>query len=199
MQINVVLADDHPALSAGLKYMLEQVKTIKVTGIARNSSEIINLLDTIPCDVLVADYVMPDGAYGDGITLFSHLRRRYPNLKIIVFTMIENPAIMRAVAQLGVHSFINKTFTLDRLILAIHTVYGNCEYFPTREADGHAPLSKREIEVIRLYVSGMSINEIAEKLSRSKQTISSQKAAAMKKLGIERDAELFIYARENGI
>jgi len=59
------------------------------------------LLETVPCDVLVADYSMPNGAYGDGITLLSYLRRRYPDLKIVVFTMVDNPAIVREVARLG--------------------------------------------------------------------------------------------------
>ncbi|NML34218.1 response regulator transcription factor [Paraburkholderia antibiotica] len=212
MQINVVLADDHPALVAGVKYALEPVKTIKVTGTAQNSSEIVQLLETVPCDVLVADYAMPNGAYGDGITLLSYLRRRYPDLKIIVFTMVDNPAIVREVARLGVHSYLNKTDDLDRLVSAIHAVYANAIYFPTESSrhehslraptskqDERVALSKREIEVIRFYVSGMSIGEIAKKLNRSKQTISSQKTTAMKKLGIVRDAELFRYAWEMGI
>jgi two-component system capsular synthesis response regulator RcsB len=212
MQINVVLADDHPALVAGVKYALDAVKTITVTGTAQNSSEIIRLLETVPCDVLVADYAMPNGAYGDGIALLSYLRRRYPELKIIVFTMVDNPAIMREVARLGVHSYLNKTDDLDRLVSAIHAVYANAIYFPTettRQENGARPsankpkepaeLSRREIEVIRLYVSGMAIGEIAKKLNRSKQTISSQKTTAMKKLGIVRDAELFRYAWEVGM
>ncbi|WP_233868428.1 response regulator transcription factor [Paraburkholderia adhaesiva] len=212
MQINVVLADDHPALVAGVKYALDSVSTIKVTGTAQNSSEIVALLETVPCDVLVTDYAMPNGAYGDGMGLFSYLRRRYPDLKIVVFTTVDNPAIVREVARLGVHSYINKSDDLDRLISAIHAVYAHALYFPNEGIRQNLPvkpssgatgerteLSKREVEVIRLYVSGMSIGEIAKKLNRSKQTISSQKVTAMRKLGIERDAELFRYAWETGL
>jgi two-component system, NarL family, captular synthesis response regulator RcsB len=212
MQINVILADDHPALVAGVKHALDSVQTIKVTGTAQNSSEIVNLLETLPCDVLVADYAMPHGAYGDGIALFSYLRRRYPALKIVVFTSVDNPAIVRELARLGVQSCINKTDNLSQLISAIHAVYANAVYFPSGDDRNNLPaklaagtaterteLSKREVEVIRLYVSGMSIGEIAKKLNRSKQTISSQKVTAMRKLGIARDAELFRYAWETGL
>lgn len=212
MQINVVLADDHPALVAGVKYALDSVKTIKVTGTAQNSSQIIELLETVPCDVLVTDYAMPNGAYGDGMGLISYLRRRYPDLKIVVFTTVDNPAIVREVARLGVQSYINKTNDLDRLSSAIHAVYAHAVYFPDENIRQHLPvksasgstgerteLSKREVEVVRLYVSGMSIGEIAKKLNRSKQTISSQKVTAMRKLGIVRDAELFRYAWETGL
>lgn len=213
MQINVVLADDHPALIAGVKYALEAANaTIKVTGTAKNSSEIVELLKTVPCDVLVADYSMPHGAYGDGITLFSYLRRHYADLKIIVFTMVDNPAIVREIARLGVHAYLSKSHDVKQLIVAIHAVYAHANYFPrdvgstdydeepaTRDITEHAALSKREAEVVRFYVSGKSINEIAKALNRSKQTISSQKANAMRKLGIKRDADLFRYAWEVGL
>ena len=212
MRINVVLADDHPALVAGVKYALDSIETIAVTGTARNSSEIVQLLDTVPCDVLVADYAMPHGAYGDGIALFSYLRRRYPELKIVVFSSVDNSAITRELARLGVHSYVNKSDNTSQLVLAIHAVYAHAVYFPGEDVRQHLPahagsgkpgaraeLSKREVEVIRLYVSGLSIGEIAKKVNRSKQTISSQKVTAMRKLGIVRDAELFRYAWETGL
>ncbi|MBH9673017.1 helix-turn-helix domain-containing protein, partial [Burkholderia contaminans] len=60
-------------------------------------------------------------------------------------------------------------------------------------------LSPRELEVIRLLASGMTVGEIAAHLHRSKQTISSQKSSAMKKLGIVRDADLIRYADEGNV
>ncbi|MGR5559981.1 response regulator transcription factor, partial [Vibrio fortis] len=73
----------------------------------------------------------------------------------------------------------------------------------TREAQrAGAPasteLSPREAEVARLYVSGLRVDEIAERLNRSKKTISTQKNRAMEKLGISRDADLFKYAAAHG-
>jgi two-component system capsular synthesis response regulator RcsB len=52
--------------------------------------------------------------------------------------------------------------------------------------------------VARLYVSGLRVDEIAERLNRSKKTISTQKNRAMEKLGISRDADLFKYAAAHG-
>ncbi|MDN7471042.1 LuxR C-terminal-related transcriptional regulator, partial [Burkholderia orbicola] len=65
--------------------------------------------------------------------------------------------------------------------------------------DQKRELSAREIEVVRLYASGLTVNEIAERLSRSKKTISTQKARAMEKIGVEKDIDLLRYAIENGI
>jgi len=65
-------------------------------------------------------------------------------------------------------------------------------------APASTELSPREAEVVRLYVSGLRVDEIAERLNRSKKTISTQKNRAMEKLGILRDADLFKYAAEHG-
>lgn len=62
-----------------------------------------------------------------------------------------------------------------------------------------AKLSPREKEVLSLYVGGATINEIAEKLDRRKQTVSTQKVSGMAKLGIEKDADLFKHAAELGL
>ena len=62
-----------------------------------------------------------------------------------------------------------------------------------------AALSPREHEVLVLFVSGLSVNEIATRLDRRKQTISTQKTAGLAKLGIDKDADLFKFASELGL
>ncbi|MCE4062079.1 response regulator transcription factor [Pandoraea sputorum] len=60
-------------------------------------------------------------------------------------------------------------------------------------------LSQRESQVLRLYVSGMSITAIAARLHRTKQTVSAQKHNAMRKLGIDSDAQLYLFALQTGL
>lgn len=210
MKIRLLLADDHPALLSGIKHDLAQIPTLEVVGEASDSGELVSLLHTTPCDVLVTDYAMPGGSYGDGMNFMSYLRRNFPDLKIVVFTMLDSPALVHGLARLGVHSVLGKVFETSHLISAIHAVYAGARYFPS-EYDVSLPrrgntdtksaprLTQRELEVVRLYVSGLSVNEIASRLNRSKQTISTQKSSAMRKLSIDRDADLFRYAYENGI
>jgi len=213
MKIRLVLADDHPALLSGIKHDLAGVPTLEIVSEAADSGELVKILQSKPCDVLITDYAMPGGEYGDGLTLLSYLRRTWPALKIVVFTMIENPAITREIAKLGVQSVLSKAHDTSHLISAVHAVHAGATYFRAspRETEDAAPdlalarkpraltLSTRETEVIRLFVSGMSVNEIADQLHRTKQTISAQKTRAMRKLGIERDADLFRFAFEAGL
>jgi two-component system, NarL family, captular synthesis response regulator RcsB len=212
MKINLVLADDHPVLIEGIKYALANINTLQVTGTARNSSEIVERLAEVPCDVLVTDYAMPGGTHGDGMALLSFLRRHYPRLPVIVFTTIENRAMVKEMSRMGIRSVLNKAGDVGQLVSAIHAVYAGATYFPPatktldfqmrdgRIGDGQGrDLTRREAEVLRLYVSGLSIREIAGKLHRTKQTVSAQKMGAMRKLGIERDADLYRFAHETGL
>lgn len=207
--LRVVLADDHPGMIVGVKHSLSSDSTIQLTGNAGNSTELIRLLDTGCCDVLVCDYSMPGNEHGDGIALFSLIRRRYPSVKLVVLTMLDNAAVLGALRSQGISCIVSKADAVSYLIPAIHAAAtGGTYYSPSveksmraRDMDRRAPgpLSKRELEVLRLYASGMTVNEIAERLSRSKKTISTQKARAMQKLGVERDVDLLRYAMENGI
>jgi len=209
-KIRVIIADDHPAIIEGVKQSIA-VSTIDLMDSARNSTEIIALLDKGIADVLVTDYAMPGGEFGDGLPLFEFIFRRYPDIKIVVMTMMDNPGVLRTLIGLGVRCIISKSDDVSHLIPAIHIASSGGQYFspmvnaiaqmlekfPATESRS-ATLSKRESEVIRLYVSGMKINDIAMQLHRSKQTVSSQKNSAMKKLGVASDADLFKYALEVG-
>ena len=208
--LRVVLADDHPGMIAGVEHGLASVGTIRLTGTAVNSTELMRILDTGCCDVLVSDYSMPGNEHGDGTALFSFLQRRYPSIKLVILTMLDNPAVLAALQSLGISSVVSKSDALSYLVPAIHAAAtGGSYYSPTiaksmrmRDVDRRdalQPLSKRELEVVRLYASGLTVNEIAERVSRSKKTISTQKARAMEKLGIERDVDLLRYAMEHGI
>ena len=209
-KIRVIIADDHPAIIEGIKQSIA-VSTIDLMDSARNSTEIIALLDRGIADVLVTDYAMPGGEFGDGLPLFEFILRRYPDIKIVVMTMMDNPGVLRTLIALGVRCIISKSDDVSHLIPAIHIASSGGQYFsPTVNAIAQmlekfpdtekksTSLSKRESEVIRLYVSGMKINDIATQLHRSKQTVSSQKNSAMKKLGVASDADLFKYALEVG-
>jgi two-component system capsular synthesis response regulator RcsB len=196
----------------GIEHELSDVASIQLVGTARNSTELIALLASKKCDVLVSDYAMPAGEYGDGIALFSLIKRRYPDIKIVVLTMLDNPAVIRALVTQQVTCIVSKSDAVTHLVPAVHAVHHGGKYYsPTineivesidwnrRGRGGSDILSQRESEVVRLFASGLTVNEIAERLSRSKKTISTQKTKAMEKLGIERDVDLFRYALENGL
>jgi len=203
--VRVMVAEDHPSSALGMSQALAGSSTIKLLGTVSNSTDLVAMLDVQQSDVLVVDYVMPGGKYGDGLALLSFLQRRYPALHLVTITMIDNPSVLHAIQRQGVGCILSKSDAISHLVGAVHAAYVGANYLSpfvkqllegTETSPGTRTLTAREIEVVRLYGAGLTVGEIAVQLHRSKQTISSQKSSAMKKLGIVRDADLIRYASE---
>lgn len=203
--VRVMVADDHPSSALGMSQALAGSSTIKLLGTVSNSTDLVAMLDEQQSDVLVVDYVMPGGKYGDGLALLSFLQRRYPALRLVTITMIDNPSVLLAIQKQGVGCILSKSDAISHLVGAVHAAFVGANYLSPfvkklledcQPSAGVRTLTAREIEVVRLYGAGLTVGEIAVQLHRSKQTISSQKSSAMKKLGIVRDADLIRYASE---
>lgn len=64
MPLNIVVADDHPVLLAGMEHLLQAVPGLAIAGLVRDSTELVDLLSRTPVDVAVCDFSMPNGRYG---------------------------------------------------------------------------------------------------------------------------------------
>jgi two-component system, NarL family, captular synthesis response regulator RcsB len=210
----VVLADDHPFVLLGVRSALASTGEIEVVGEAASPSELFRILHDVPCDVVVTDLTMPDGTEdgADGLRLVRRLRRDWPSLRIVVLTSITNVAILRAVMSAGSHAIFRKTEPIDALTCAVLGIaHGRAN--AGMQAQGSyggaggagavnqaAPrLSPRESEVIRQFVRGRSITEIARNFERDVSTVSRQKRDAMAKLGVSSDSALFAFVRVHGL
>lgn len=217
----IVIADDHPVVMLGIRALLKDRSHMQVVGEAGSGGELLSLLASEACDLLITDFSMPyeDGS-GDGLPLLRRLRRDHPKLPIIVLTMVHNPALTRGMLAAGVNGLVGKVAMMKELLLAIGAVINGRTYIcesmrehvsdraparlagdapqPVVEADP-AVLSQREAEVVRLYAQGMTVTQIAEHLHRSVKTVSQQKNDAMRKLGVTSNTQLFEYARAYGL
>ncbi|MBS7456708.1 response regulator transcription factor [Coralloluteibacterium stylophorae] len=210
-ELRLVLADDHPVVLMGLRATLERESSAwRVVGEAERGEQLMELLSTCDCDVLVTDFAMPyAGPRGErtGLDLLRDIRARHPGLPVVVQTMIENPALLRAMLDTGILGLLDKGSALGELANAVHAVRSRRRYLSCRlrerlEETSRLPgarLSPKEQEVVRLFAQGLSVTEIAERLHRSVKTISRQKIDAMGKLGVSSPAQLYDCAREIGL
>ena len=213
MTIRVAVADDHPTLLAGVEHLLSKVQGITLIGLVTNSTELVELLGRSNCDVVVTDFSMPGGRYGDGLSLLRFLKRRFPNVRLVVLTGVESSVVMDSIMKVGVTGLVSKSDDLGHLESAIRMAHlGNRYVSPTKseQLQGQSPasgtqgdetikLSKRETEVLRMYAEGLTVSEIGVRAGRSSKTISAQKMAAMKKLRLRHDADIFKYALSHGL
>ncbi len=213
---SVLLADDHQLVTWGVRQALASLPEVQVCGEATDSTRVMELIEKLRPDMLVTDLNMPGGQHGDGLTLLGKLRRRYPDLSIIVLTMVRNPPLLVLVWQLGVQGLLLKNDGPDEIRKAVKWSLEGNRYLSRQvatlleEARGNAgftqhgaltgaALSEAEREILRMYVSGMTISEIAATIHRSVKTVSGQKMTGMRKLGVNTSKELFEYARQEGM
>jgi two-component system, NarL family, captular synthesis response regulator RcsB len=213
LTIRVAIADDHPTLLAGMEHLLSKVEGITLIGLVTNSTELVELLGRSGCDVVVTDFSMPGGRYGDGLSLMRFIKRRFSNVRLVVLTSIENSAVLKGIQDVDVLGLVSKSDDLGHVETAIRMAHlGNrylsplisrqlAERLLQTDSDGEpaAQLSKRETEVLRMYAEGLTVSEIGQRAGRSSKTISAQKMAAMKKLGLRHDADIFKYAQAHGL
>jgi two-component system capsular synthesis response regulator RcsB len=210
-KIRVVVADDHYCVRAGVRYLLQERPNIEIVGEAIDTHSLAELLDTCSCDVVVSDIGMPgiDGG-SNAVSFLRRVLRSRPRPGVVVLTMIGHPPMLAGLLHIGVSGIVNKRDTTTALIDAIEAaVIGQVHLSEQArlaiEAADPAPqlragvLSAREWEVFQLYVQGLAVHSIAARLQRSGKTISTQKRSAMRKLGLETDADLIDYARQIGL
>jgi two-component system capsular synthesis response regulator RcsB len=213
--LRVIIADDHPVVLVGAEVALSAAPgtSLSIVAQANNADELIDHLQRTSCDLLISDYSMPCGRFPDGLALMGYLRRHYSHLPLIVMTMLRNPSLLQALLSVGVSGLFDKRSPLADLKRAVNAVSKGRRYLcptfaqilqtQTLSTSGlQAPsvhLSERELEVVRLFVQGLSGRQIAAQLNRSEKTISRQKRTAMDKLGLVHDGGLVEFARVSGL
>ena len=205
-EIKAVIADDHPVVLVGLREMIQRDTRFELVGEAVSSSQLIKLLVSNQLDLVITDFNMPgDDLYGDGLQLIEYIIEHFPAVKILVLTMISNQLIISRLLEMGVAGVIAKNHIHEEIGKALNALANDRPYVaPSVQPmsvlanakvidERFSNLSPREVEVLRLFVTGSSVSEIARLLNRSVKTVSTQKISAMHKLEVLTDHALLTY------
>lgn len=209
--IRIAILDDHAVVRHGLANTLAAESDFEVIGVYEKSRDLIAGLGRVPADLLLLDFSLsPDEL--DGVSLIRALRIKFPGCHILVLSAHYDPATVGLAMRVGARGFVGKSEDMEQLVKAIRKVASGAVYLSTSmtyrlaetvtsdtridaseasDALVHAELTSREQEVIRCYLAGMTVGEIAEKFNRSIKTISTQKTSAFRKLGVTSNNELF--------
>ncbi|MDQ6889162.1 MAG: response regulator transcription factor [Bacteroidota bacterium] len=211
--INVIIADDHVLYRAGVKTALSSKKDIKVVAEADNGSHLLNLLKGIQPNVILLDIQMP---IMDGIATLPEIKKLYPNIKIIMLTMMDDQSMITKLMELGANSYLTKTSDSEIIYEAIKTCHEQEFYFNqlTNKAllnnlrqktpnssiklqQEDATLSDKEITVLKLMCEEKSTREIAEVVELSPRTIEAIRDKLKTKTGAKSTAGLIMFAVKN--
>ena len=210
--IRILIADDHAIVRAGLRALIHsESATMVLVGEATGGYETIELVEKVQPNVLVLDLSMPDL---DGIAVTKNITSQSPDLKILILTLHEDEALLRAALKAGASGYILKRAAETELISAIHTILRGDLYvdpsmvrkllndeMPPAVAQSKSTeaLTPRETEVLKLIVQGYTNRQIGDELNISVRTAESHRSNLSDKLGLHSRVELVRYAREHGL
>lgn len=210
MRMRLLLADDHPLLLDGLRSVLADLPDVQLLPPVSNGHQLIDYLRVHPVDLLLLDLNMPKM---DGLTALRQISRDFPAVRVIVFTSYNQPQRIREVQALGAAGYLLKTTDAPTLKKAVQQVWAGQLWFPTLSViERNVPdastddtflqkyqLTKREVEIIRQIVNGLTTKQIADTLCLSEFTVNAHRRNIARKLGIDTPVGLVNFAREQGL
>ncbi|MGT2474484.1 response regulator transcription factor [Paraburkholderia terrae] len=209
----IAIADDHPVIRHAVISALTGIPGFLVDAAVKSGKELLQLLSEGTWDLIITDLTMGTAQDDiDGLDLIARLRKRYPDIPVVVFTMLASDDVLSRVSRSGVAGIVDKREGIEEFRIAAREVMQHRRpYFSAkirarlRRPDGDetnggkSVLTKKEMNVIRLFASGASLTEIARQVNRSVSTVATQKSTAMKKLQLETNADLVKYSQVNGL
>lgn len=208
--INVISADDHPLVRAGLAYLFDKSSDIHLAAEVDNGNDLLKKLREQLFDVAVVDIQMPGR---NGIELISQIKKEFPNLPVIVLSTHKEELFALRTLKAGASGYICKDYTGTELVDAIHKVASGQRYISSAVADlmaseinnprdtmaRHQLLSDREYQVFLMIARGIGSTVIADRLSLSIKTVSTHKTRIKEKMKFSGDADFIHYALKHGL
>jgi DNA-binding NarL/FixJ family response regulator len=186
-----------------MRVSLESEGDIAVVGEADSGAHVLNLVGQTGPDVVLLDVRMPGV---DGLTVLEQLRERYPSVAVVMFSGIDDPALVRAALERGAAAFVLKHVEPRDLAAAVRQVVNGAIFRPLdllgsvkQEARESVGLSKRELSILEALQSGGSNHEIAKELFLAEQTVKFHLTNIYRKLGVSTRTEAVRYAYANGL
>jgi len=206
--INVLIAEDHLMVRAGIRALLEKAGDIHVVAEASNGQEALEMTEKYIPDVLVMDIMMPRL---NGIQAAENIRKLKLPTRILLLSMYSDETLVYQALQSGVKGYVLKTSVSDELLLAVRTVAEGKTFLssqvseimvenavnPHAHGQAHDPLSNispREKEILQLIAEEHTSIEIARLLFISEKTVEKHRASLMEKLNVRNLAGLVRFA-----
>jgi DNA-binding NarL/FixJ family response regulator len=205
----IMIVDDHDAVRRGLRSLIESRPNYVVVAEASDGRMALKAAAEHQPDIAVLDYSLPEL---NGLDLSHQLKRSYPKLEILIYTMHDREDVIMEVLRAGVRGFVLKSDTERHLIsaldaLSIHRPYFSGavsetlldKFLESKPQPSASSLTHREREIVQLIAEGRINKEIARLLNISVKTVETHRASAMHKLKLRTTADLVRYAIRNSI
>jgi len=213
-KIRVIVADDHAILRSGLKLLVNAQADMEVVAEAPDGEQAVLAARETRPDVALMDLTMPRTV---GMRALQEIVRSCPKTRVLVLTMHDDPAYLRAVLAAGASGYVLKRSVDADLLAAIRAVHRGGTFIDPSlanvlvqdlfakkgaKARGARPvniLSQRELQVLRLVARGYSSQQIAEQILVGVKTVETYRSRLAQKLGLRTRSDVVRFAVQMGL
>jgi DNA-binding NarL/FixJ family response regulator len=209
--IRVLVIDDHEVVRLGIQSLLGSQSDIEIVGNAPSGAEGLEAAHRLKPDVAIVDLKLPDMT---GLDVIRRLDESQRSTRSVVVSIYGDDQYVTEALRLGATGYVLKEAGSAEIVRAIREAAKGRRYLspPLSEraidtylrseepASGPiASLTPRERDTLTLLGQGLRTAEVASRLSLSPRTVESHRAKVLKKLGLKSQAQLVLFAHENGL
>ena len=202
----ILVVDDHSVVRTGIRKLLAEIPDAAISDVA-SGEEALKLCGTTAFDLVILDLNLPGVG---GLELVKRLLRGNPRLQILVFSLHTEAIYATRAIETGARGFVSKNAPAEELLSAVRTVLAGgvaIEKDIAKEIADHGviadaylrPLTQRDLEIVRLLVSGKSLAQIADTLGVAYKTVANTLSMIKEKLGVDSTADLIRLAISRGL
>ena len=208
----VFVIDDHPVVREGFRSMLTD-EGIEIVGEAATGAEAIGRITTVGVDLILLDLKLPDI---DGVALLRRLKEIAPAAPVLVISMHDDPALVRRAVEAGAAGYALKGIGRRELVGAIHAVCGGEAVLDpgllraivggsagvssgNAKDSGRTPLTRVEVDLLRLMAEGMTNAQISERMRWSLATTKRYVQSVLEKLDVSDRTQAAVTAVRLGL
>ena len=213
--INVSLIDEHPVICDALTALLADADDINVVSSSNSFNDYVDLLADVMPNIVIAIFYKPND---ENVENVRNLAYQFPKIKILVMLMYHDEKRVLKMIKAGAKGHLGNDTTRSEIIEAIYTLRNGYEFYAktitnillgsyigdkdinkSEKENRQKNLSKREMEIFKLFAEGISNRVIADKLFISVRTVETHKTKIMKKIGLKTTVDLVKFAIKNNI
>ena len=202
-RIRVLLADDHPIMTEGLKLTISAWSEFEVVGIAADGQRAVEMCRTLSPDLVILDMQMPRLSGPEAI---EQIRREHPRVRTVALTTFDDADTVARAMEAGCNGFLLKVIAPEKLRASLLSIAGGMNVYDD-EAMSHLKMNlsqrpevdftSRELEMLGYVSRGMTNAEIADRLNLRPGTVKNMISLLLNKTGCISRAQLARYAADN--